>query len=243
MHILITRPEPDAGLWRDELRARGIAVTVDPLLDIVLAPPDALDTAGVQALIVTSRNAVRWLAAHPGRDGLRHLTVYAVGPGSSGDVRALGFGDVRQGAATARDLVPVIAAAAPPAAGRLVHLSGDKVAVDMGAALAQAGLAVERRVVYRSVPADRLRPETIAGLAAGTIDTVALLSPVTAATFVRLATAAGLRRRLPGLAYVCLSGRIAAALDGVGGPSVHVADTPDADAVRRLVEKLAAAAP
>ena len=36
MHILITRPEPDASMWRHKFEARGLAVSVDPMLRIEL---------------------------------------------------------------------------------------------------------------------------------------------------------------------------------------------------------------
>jgi uroporphyrinogen-III synthase len=252
MHVLITRPEPDASLWLDHLRSRGIAATIDPMLDIVLAAPSAVLGEGVRvtsapaALVITSRNAVRWLATATDLGDVLHLPIFTVGPGSGAAVRALGFTTVHEGAATARDLVPVISAAFAGMGhitGRLLHLSGDKIAFDLAPVLASQGLNVDRRVVYSSQPAAALAPATVARLASGVIDSVVLLSPLTAETFVDLVSKSGLSQFHQRLVYICLSQNIARCLASLAPKDVVVADEPNAQAVLMAIEVLAAAHP
>ena len=84
MHVLITRPEPDAAALRAQLEALGHTVTVEPLLrsSICRLPADAVD--GVAGLVVTSRNGLRALAASPAFDAALELPLIAVGPGTAG---------------------------------------------------------------------------------------------------------------------------------------------------------------
>ena len=63
MRLLVTRPEPDAGREAEALAARGHEAVLAPLLKIEFTRDVPLDFAGVQALIVTSRNALRAMAS------------------------------------------------------------------------------------------------------------------------------------------------------------------------------------
>ena len=240
MHILITRPEPDASVWRTHLEARGVATTLDPLLKIEHVFPAELDLTGVQAVIATSRNGLRGLAFSPLKSQVSALPLFAVGPGTAELARELGFRQVHIGPASARELAGVIVGMAKPGGGRLLHFSGDKIAFDLAAVLTPAGLTLDRCIVYRSRPAGTLKAATLAGLASGAIDTVMLMSPLSAATFVRLTTAAGLIEQCQQLGYLCLSHNVAAGLQGLTPGLVHVAQAPNSDDMLALIEQCAA---
>jgi uroporphyrinogen-III synthase len=239
MHVLITRPEHDAAPWRERLSAIGIASTVDPMLSIAIDPPAPLDLTGVQLIVVTSRNALRWLSQVPNLPSALRLPLFTVGPGSAEAARTLGFTSIEEGAGTARDLAPLIASKVQAGDGVLLHLSGDKLAFDLASALEPMGYRVGRRIVYRSQPASALRPETIAKLSSGAIDTVALLSPLSAQTFVKLLSEAGLSEHHHRLVYVCLSHNIANRLKGLAARDVAIATAPNAEAVLSCLEHLA----
>ena len=89
--ILITRPEPDASDWRTQFEARGAQVTIDPLLEIELLPPQTANLTGVQALIATSRNALRALQNSPILPQAATLPIFTVGPATTQLARDLGF--------------------------------------------------------------------------------------------------------------------------------------------------------
>lgn len=241
MHILITRPEPDASAWSAHLAARGVAVTVDPLLRIEHIAFNVLDLSGIQALIATSRNGLRGLAMSQALAAATELPLFAVGQGTAEFARELGFPTVHAGPASARELVGVITANAAPSAGRLLHLSGDKIAFDLAAALAPLGFDLERRVVYRSRPAEALKPATVAALAGGAIDTVMLMSPLAARTFVFLVSAEGMGEQCQRLVYICLSQNVAGRLATLMPSRVRVAAVPNSDGLMAVIEELAGA--
>ncbi len=242
MHILITRPETDAHDWRVRLEALGATVSVDPLLTITLAPPQRLDVTGVQALIATSRNGVRGLAAGSPQvlDDARRLPMFVVGPGTADMARAMGMPTVHEGPASARDLVPVIIGLATPRDGALLHVCGNKLAFDLGAALAVTGHVVRRQMVYRSDPATALAQTTLDTLRDGKIDAVVLTSPLSARTFAALVAKSSLHEPCQRLIYVCLSEAIASALAPLAPTNVRVAEAPNSDAVFTLIHGLAA---
>ncbi|ODS03449.1 hypothetical protein AUC71_09720 [Methyloceanibacter marginalis] len=89
MRVLVTRPEPDARQEADALRARGYEPVLAPLLDIEFLKGVPLDLDGVQAVVITSRNALRALADHPQREAVAALPLFAVGEATAWAGRSL----------------------------------------------------------------------------------------------------------------------------------------------------------
>lgn len=239
MHLLITRPEPEADAWKAHLSALGITVTVDPLLVIEQLPVPVLDLSGVQALVVTSRNALRALTASAALEAAVKLPLFAVGPGTAALATGAGFCHVIQGSGSARDLVPLIVGQATPGGGILLQLSGDKIAFDLETVLRPAGFRFARQVVYRSRPATRLASSTVAALDSGAIDSVMLTSPLAARTFLALAIKHGISECCQRLVYICLSQTIAETVAPLNPQVVHVAAAPNSDSTLALIETLA----
>ena len=97
----------------------GHEATVEPLLSVSFEGGDDLDLDGVQALIATSRNALRALKSSPALGQARKLPLFAVGKATAAEARALGFETVVTGAGTAQELVAHIVSALEPSAGLL----------------------------------------------------------------------------------------------------------------------------
>ena len=102
MHVLITRPEPDAGALKAQIEAMGHAVSLEPLLQIELLPIAADALAGAQAIIATSRNGLRALAESAALPEALELPLFAVGPGTAELARSLGFRRVIAGGGACR---------------------------------------------------------------------------------------------------------------------------------------------
>ncbi len=238
MHLLITRPRKEAEALGAELSLRGVASTVSPLLEIELLPPEPGAFEGVQGLVATSRNGLRALAQSPALAQAMTLPLYAVGPGTAELARSLGFTTIITGPGTARELAPVIVEHVRPEAGRLVQLGGDKLAFDLGGALAASGVLIDVLTVYRSRPAGGLSLDAIERLKSGAIETVLLTSPLAARTFVKLAIEAGIGQSCQRLVYVCLSKQIAAEIAPLQASAVHVASAPNTDACLDLIDTL-----
>ncbi len=243
MHVLITRPEPDASETSAQLKALGHDVTVEPLLRIESLPIDAGTFDGAQALIATSRNGVRALAAGSTLDTARTLPIFTVGPGTAELARAQGFQRIVEGRGTARDLVPLIATRADRAGGPLVHVAGETLAFDLAAALAEHGIALRTLTAYRAVAAERLTLSTVQRIADGAIDAALLMSPRTAAIFARLVASAGLSEQARRLTLFCLSQGVAEALAGLAPPRIEIAAEPNSAALLAALARVATQSP
>ena len=243
MRLLVTRPEPDATTLKAQLIARGHEVVIEPLLRIEFLPVDDVELDDVQAMIATSRNGVRALAASPVLAAAQALPIYTVGPGTAATATALGFQQVIEGPRDAVALVALIALQADVNAGPLLYLSGDTPAADVAGELRRVGFHVLEPVVYATGLADRLSPIAVERLTRGQIDGVLLLSAQTARTYARLILAHGLRNRLARVRHFCLSPAVARGLDALSPSGVETARAPSLKEVLALVDGSAPLSP
>jgi uroporphyrinogen-III synthase len=229
MRILLTRPAGQAEELGAVLTAQGIAWLGEPLLRIVPVPWDPDVLAGKAALLVTSANGSRELLHVPGVR--RDCPVFAVGLATAAPLQAAGFLNVQTAGGTAVSLIAHVRRHADPQAGRLLHVSGRDIAVDLAAGLAPFGFAVDRVVVYRAAPVERLSMGAMHELAQGRIDVAVFLSARTAAVFCRLIIAAGLVEACARVTAVAISRKVAEALRLAGFRRVVVAGSPNRDSV------------
>jgi uroporphyrinogen-III synthase len=216
MRVLVTRPEPDARREAETLMARGHEPVLAPLLEIEFLKDVPLDLAGAQAIIITSRNALRALEDHPQRDEVTALPLLAVGEATAWAGRQFGFHEVTIGPGTGAGLPPIIRQEVHPEKGPLVHIAAEKVAFDLKGALEEDGYELRRPVLYRSHAIDTLSDEVVHGLASGEIGAVFLMSPRTGRTFAKLAQRHGLVTDAKGLVCYCLSKAIAQTVAPLG---------------------------
>lgn len=243
MHVLLTRPERDAAALKARIEAIGCRVSLAPLLKIDFQQIAADALTGATAIVATSRNGLKALAQSEALEAARTLPVFAVGPATAQLAHELGFAKVVEGAGTAAELVPIVAAQ-PHArsTGQLVHLAGDHLAFDLAGALGGQGIQLRTIPAYASVAAETLPEGTIADLAAGAIDAVALMSPRSAKTWVRLTAGLPVKPNLTGITHICLSEAVASALSRMPGLTTIIADRPNADAIVSAVYRLAGSA-
>jgi uroporphyrinogen-III synthase len=237
MRILVTRPEPDATLEAKKVARLGHQPVLAPLLRIEFMQGVAIDLDGVDALIATSRNALRALACHPQRDDAARLPLFAVGEATAREAAGLGFADVTTGPGTGTELASLILKRGKGNA--LLHLSGEKVAFDLKAALEKEGFSVRRTILYRSVSASELPRDVVAMIEAGGIGGVILMSPFTGSTFANLVRQQGLVREMPRLVCYCLSQAVAQEVEPLGAKSI-VAARPREEDVLALITAEAA---
>ena len=239
MRLLVTRPEPDATALRAHLIAQGHEVLLEPLITIKFDDADPIELDEVQALIATSRNGLRALAASPALEQAQSLPLFAVGPGTAATAKALGFQHVIKGPGTGRQLVSFIIAHAEVNGGPLLHLAGDVLAYDFASELSRLGYHVLRPVVYEAEAATRLSGSTATRIANGHIEGVLLLSPRTAAIFVALIKAHQLTKAARRLTYFCISEAAAARLEEIAPAKVEIANEPNLQEVLALTARTA----
>jgi uroporphyrinogen-III synthase len=235
VRLLLTRPEAESREFAAALAAHGIGAVVAPLLAIVPVGSQPLDLAGVQALLVTSANGARALAARTTR---RDLPALAVGGATARALTDAGFADMRKAGGDATALVDLARRALDPAQGALLWASGEDTAADLAGALAKSGFAVRRAVLYRAEAAPALPENARRALAEDALDGVALFSPRSAGILLRLVAAAGLARHCARLDAFCLSAAVAAPLRrdaGIAWRRVLAAERPQTDSLLRLI--------
>ena len=130
MRVLLTRPAGQAEELGAVLTAHGVEWLGEPLLRIVPVAWDPGVLAGRAALLVTSANASRELLRVPGVR--RDCPVFAVGPATAAPLQAAGFSNVQAAGGTAVSLIAHVRRHADPQAGRLLHVSGRDIALDLG---------------------------------------------------------------------------------------------------------------
>jgi uroporphyrinogen-III synthase len=239
MRLLVTRPEPDASREAEALAMRGHEAVVAPLLAIEFLDGAPLPLAGAQALIATSRNALRALASRRELGDAVKLPLFAVGEATEAAAKTLGFAQVMTGPGTAAALAKLIAERLAPERGALVHLAGETVAFDMKPELEMKGFELRRTVLYRGVPARELPAKALALLQSGGLDGAIILSPRTAKILAELLVRHSAVTQAQHLVCYCLSQGVADALAPLGS-RLCVAARPREEDVLALLDSRAA---
>lgn len=250
MRLLVTRPEADAGKLMAALAESGHEAVLAPLMEIDFDAAAGLPARDWQAILVTSANGARALAARGEAAAMKAVPVLAVGHASAEAARAAGFTHVRSADGDVEALADLASADLSPEAGPLLHVAGSVTAGDLQAMLGVKGFEVVRAVLYEARPVRFLPDVAHAALEARDVDGVLLYSPRTARLFMSFVHEAGLDGALAGVEAFCLSDAVAAAVTEAAGSDsedtlfrrVHVAARPEQPALIELVNKTALAA-
>ena len=224
MRALVTRPREDADEISRLLRARGIEPVAEPLLTIEPVPKAKIALDGVQALLATSRNGVRAVAA---ATPVRDIPVFAVGASTAALAREAGFATVESADGDSDALEALVAARLDPGRGALFHGAGKAVAGNLAEGLSDRGFEVRRAVLYDAVPAAALSPSVEKSLRQGGFDLVLFFSPRTAETFVILLRDAGLETACTSVTGICLSSAVAQQLGDLTWRALSIAERPN----------------
>jgi uroporphyrinogen-III synthase len=234
VRLLLTRPEPDAERTAASLRARGHFVVVAPLLRIETVADAELGSGPWAAILVTSANAARAIAAHKRLSELRALPVLAVGERSAQAMRAAGFADISSAGGGSSDLARLAAERLKQGV-PLLYIAGVDRAGDIAGDLSAQNFVVRTVVVYRAAAVDALPRAGADALATG-IDGVLHFSRRGAEAYVNVARAADLHEQaLTKAAHFCLSARVAEPLAQAGAADIRLAPQPAEAALLALI--------
>ncbi len=186
------------------------------------------------AVVFTSANAVRAVAAHRRFSELADLPVYTVGRRTQAAAAAAGFTAIMSADGDVSALVSLIASKPPVANSPLLYCAGEDRAGDLAGALRLHGLRVETALVYRASMVAELTPDVRAAFAAGAIDAVLHYSARTAAAFVAAAMA-GIGDLSIQTRHLCLSAQVAAPLAAAGTKAIEVASEANEQALLALI--------
>ena len=230
MKILVTRPAEDGAEIAQKLAALGHEALLAPLLRIEFHAGPPLDLAGVQAVLATSPNGVRALAA---RTAARDLPLFAVGPQTAASAEKAGFTHVRNAAGDAVALAGRAAEWADPAGGTLLHVAGQEAPGSLADSLLAQGFQVRRENLYRAVAVSTLPEAAARGLCEQALDAVLFFSPRSAEIFASCVRRAGLETK--SVCALCISENTARLLDGLEFREIRVASAPNQDSLLAML--------
>ncbi len=234
MRLLVTRPEPDASAFADELRALGHEPVLQPLLEFRVLDFDIERLRAAKSIIMTSGSSLRALQESGALGDILGKPLYCVGEQTAKRALSAGFQAVLEIAETGEDLTGKIIASGRKDA-PIVHVMGEHTAFDIAGALAREGFAVQSMAVYSMEACAEFLPSVDAMLKAGAIDGVILMSPRTAEIYVSLCHRYGNLNCAKTLSYFCLSGNVAAKLASFEPDRVLVSRKPNKEALLDLL--------
>ncbi|MGH6971687.1 MAG: uroporphyrinogen-III synthase, partial [Caulobacteraceae bacterium] len=207
------------------LRALGLGVIIEPLLEVRAVEGVEIDLDGVAALAFTSANAV---AAFAARHAERDLPVFAVGDATAAAANAAGFARVESAGGDVAALAALLAERRAQLSGDVLYLAPSEPARDLVELLTARGVGARRVALYETVP---LGPP--AGFAAGLsrIDGVLVHSAKAAKALARFLG----DHPAPRLHAYCLSTQAARPLADASLAAVRCADAPNETALLALI--------
>ena len=232
MRLLLTRPRDESEALAALLATRGHQCLVEPLLEVVFHSDQALELEGAQAVLLTSANGARALAARSEAHG---LPAFAVGASTAEAARRAGFDAVESAGGDVNSLAALVAERLRPADGALVHVAGQTVAGDLAALLPD--FEVRRVTLYEAKPAEALSETTVAALKAGELDGALLFSPRTAALLAELGRKADAAEAFGAVSAFCLSEAVADAARPLPWRRILVAERPEQAALLDMLER------
>jgi uroporphyrinogen-III synthase len=227
--IVFTRPDAYQSEVAELAAAVPHKVVPSPVLKFQPLGKGILSVAGFDALIFTSRLAVRACA---GRISNRALMCFAVGPGTAEELTRSGFSHV---IAAQGDVGALLAILKVTPFRRALYVSGAEVTVDLSD---RDPRRIERRVVYDMVPSDGLADQVRSILASGEAVITPLYSARSCRIFERHLREAGLEKVSSHSTAVFISEKVRTASTLPWGRAV-VATTPDRSGMINAIRQAA----
>ena len=241
--LLLTRPRQDSVALAEELARYGVESLIEPMMTIRIDAESRLDVSGVQAILLTSANGARALAAASPDEEARLLPVLAVGCTTAQAARDAGFCSVTAADGDVDALAALAIARLRPDSGRLVHVAGRISTGDLAPRLRAAGFEAERVPLYDAVAASAFSAPARQALKSQALAGAAFYSPRTARLFAKLARESGLDSTARTLTAFCLSQAVAEAAASLPWKRVSVAAAPRQNALVACVVSALAPSP
>ena len=226
MRVLVTRPEPGASRTARRLAELGMEPVLLPL-SRTLALPASLPAKLFSAVAATSANGLRHADASVLK-ALAGLPFYAVGDRTAALAKALGFTDIRVAGGEAASLARLIAR--EQASGTVAYLCGRIRLPDFEALLGDAKVEVAAVETY-DTHAVTYETDALEAVMSTRPPDAALVYSARAGSALREIAARG--GFFSAMRYICISDKVGAALEGLGG--IDIAERPDEEAMLALL--------
>jgi len=228
--ILITRPAEAAARTAHAVARLGLVPIIAPMLAITALPARLPPPGVVQAVLVTSANALDAL------DGAWHDTkLLAVGDATAERARMAGFRQVASASGDAVALAALVTARCTPGAGTLLLPTARGEGLVLARMLRAKGFTVLRRAVYAASPQTTLPPIARAALEQEAVRAALFFSAATARGFTKLFLAALPGECLKAVDAMVISPAVAAPLCSLPWRRIRVAARPTQEALLTLL--------
>lgn len=212
MRVLITRPWQQSRQSAALLHGLGHRPIIEPLTRIEALKWDVSELDEVDHVVLTSPNGAREFVDRT--RGRPRPTAYAVGEATAAPLIAARcmVAGIAQG--TAEGLLSLITRTCPRGK-RLLHLSGDMIAVNLAAALSAEGYRASQQITYRVVPVEGAAGRIASRVGGERLDCCLFFSVRGAKLFVDALAMHGTSQACRSLGAVAFSERIARPLSGL----------------------------
>ncbi len=239
--IVVTRPEPDASDYADELKAQGYSVLVEPMLKIVSCDFEVPDMSDYHGVLLTSANAIRAFMDRVENFDLDfNIPVYCVGKHTAAAAQYAGFLNVISVDGIGADLLVYVLGLEDVQGKRFLHLCGDHVAFPLVERLKDKGVHSDALAVYRSKAVQEFSSEFIDALRNGDIEAVTFFSKRTAQVFVGLIAESDseseICERLCGIKALSISQSVVECVRVLRWGVSYVSETPDRAGIMALLK-------
>jgi uroporphyrinogen-III synthase len=228
--VLITRPEPGASETAARVISLGLRPIVAPVLDIRILRARIPAPMGLQAILVTSGNAIPALPASH-----HDLPVLAVGETTAARLRAAGFTRVTSADRDANALATLVAQSCVREAAPLLLITGRGQGKVLATDLRGRGFRVIHRAGYEVVLVTALPQSASDALAAGEVSAALFFSAESARQCVRLMQTACLQEAARTVDALAIGRPAVVALQDLPWRRIRVASRPTQDAMLALL--------
>jgi len=227
MHILVTRPIAQALKTRERLEAFGHQVSLAPMLEILFPVESVIDLEGVQAIAVTSANAIEGMIQRPDRAQLCNVPIFAVGDRTAQRAERAGWRTVHSAAGAVGDLARLLQSSLSRDGGSILYAAGSDRAGDLAETLKTVGFQVMLAEVYRARAVEQLPVSVVRELCDGNLDAIFVYSARTADQLLACMKSLGLMDSLRTVRICALSPAIAEPFRAAGCRDVMVSGEPN----------------
>ena len=230
--IVVTRPEPDACDYADELRSQGFEVFVEPMLRLEALDFEQPDLAQYDGILLTSANSLD--PRLRGED--IEVRVYCVGKHTADVANKHGFQDVISVDGTGVDLLVHVLSIPHAKDQTFLHICGQHLAFPLAEKLNDAGVQTDSLPVYDSIQVDGFSEAFIDLLKNGDVSAVTFFSKRTSEAFVRNVLETDSESLLSGIKALSISGAVLECVRVLPWAENYVSDTPDRAGMLQLLK-------
>ena len=220
--ILLTRPQKLSQKIAQDLAKKNLSSLIQPLFSIIKLDNLQLPSTKLQAVIITSQNAVFALQ----KLGItKDILILAIGNKTALEVNKLGYSNAlfaNNSATSLFNLAKKTLTKNNAQDDLVLYLSGEIITLDLARKLQDLGFLARRMVVYKTKESIKLLPATVDEIANGNVAEIWFYSKRTIEIFYKLAKEHNLLKYLEQIKILCFSKAMANFAKKIGFLNINI---------------------